>query len=94
MNIRGRQEPRHLRARLLSEDEDAPFPKGRDPRNTAAENAGLEGVFDRPDDALDWPDVAPSPAARALARQGRGSDTEVAHVTRGGGRIGKRKAMI
>jgi hypothetical protein len=32
--------------------------------------------------------------ARKLAGQGRGNDTEVAHVAREGGRIGKRKAFI
>ena len=32
--------------------------------------------------------------AAELAAQGRGEDTEIAHVARGGGRIGKRKAFI
>lgn len=95
MNFRGIPSSRRLRVRLLSEEDDeAKARKGYDPRKTAAENAGLESVMDRPDEDLDGPYADPAVMARTLAREGRGGDTEIAHVTRGGGRIGKRKAFI
>jgi lysozyme len=77
--------------RPLHEEDDATRYKreGWDPRKTYEENMSGESLF-VDDGSLEEPDLAPAPRRRKpsrhvqqLAAQGRGEDTEVAHVTRG-----------
>jgi muramidase (phage lysozyme) len=84
----GRDKPPRLR--LLNEETDAEKYKrlGWDPRKTYEENMGREGVYDRPGEEFDPTgryenEGAPTQAVQNLAAQGRGEDTEIAHVARG-----------
>ena len=83
----GVRSARPLRVRLLNEEDDTARYKrqGWDPRKTYEENMGYVGVFDRPEEDLEWPspEAAPARMAQKLAAQGRGEDTEIAHVARG-----------
>lgn len=89
----GVRRARPLRVRLFDEEEDTARYKrqGWDPRKTYEENMGYVGVLDRPDEKLEWPSPEAAPEgedaaarmAHKLAAQGRGEDTDIAHVARG-----------
>jgi murein DD-endopeptidase MepM/ murein hydrolase activator NlpD len=74
---------------LFEEDDAARYKReGWDPRKTYEENMSGESLF-VDDGSLEEPDLEPAPRRRPLrqvrdlAAQGRGEDTEVAHVARG-----------
>ncbi len=83
---------RPLRVRLLGEEEDNEKYKrlGWDPRKTHDENMSGESLFSD-DGSVEEPELEPaphrrrrpSPQARELAAEGRGEDTEIAHLARG-----------
>jgi hypothetical protein len=80
--------PPPLRVRLMEEDDTTRYRReGWDPRKTTEENMSGESLF-VDDGSLEDPNLDPAPRkpsrqVRQLAAQGRGEDTEVAHVARG-----------